>query len=430
MFVANRVQYIRDHTKADQWQYISTQSNPADHASRGLTAAELLTSNWFTGPEFLWDVNGVQKSPVEVALMVGDPEVKAQVLSVQSKGSDDMLERLYKYSDWNVLIRIVARIRRIVHSKPEVRCLAVDELYQSGLLVISLVQRTVFEHEWKALSKGQDITCKSKLQSLNPYIADNVIRVGGRLRNSSLSMNQKHPVLLPRDGHITQLIIAHCHKEISHQGRGQTLNAVRNKGYWIIGGSRSVAAFIYRCVQCRKLRRPVEEQKMADLPWDRIEPSPPFTYVGMDCFGPLLVRKGRSEVKRYGLLLTCLCSRAVHIEVLDDMTTDALINGLRCFIAIRGVVRHIRCDQGSNFIGAKNELDSSMTEVQTDRIASYLLERQCDFIFNVPCSSHVGGVWERQIKTIKNVLNSTLAMCPGRMVTHPSEHFFMRLWQL
>ena len=195
----------------------------------------------------MWDVNGVQKSPVEVALIVGDPEVKAQALSVQSKGSDDMLERLYKYSDWNVLIRIVARIRRIVHSRTEVRCLTVDELYQSGLLVISLVQRTVFEHEWKALSKGQDITCKSKLHSLNPYIADSVIRVGGRQRNSSLSMNQKHPVLLPKDGHITQLIIAHCHKEISYQGRGQTLNAVRNKGYWIIGGRRAVAAFIYMC---------------------------------------------------------------------------------------------------------------------------------------------------------------------------------------
>jgi len=195
----------------------------------------------------LWDVNGVQKSPVEVALIVGDPEVKAQALSVQSKGSDDMLERLYKYSDWNVLIRIVARIRRIVHSRTEVRCLTVDELCQSGLLVISLVQRTVFEHEWKALSKSQDITCKRKLHSLNPCIADNVIRVGGRQRNSSLSMNQKHPVLLPKDGHITQLIIAHCHKEISYQGRGQTLNAVRNKGYWIIGGRRAVAAFIYMC---------------------------------------------------------------------------------------------------------------------------------------------------------------------------------------
>lgn len=154
---------------------------------------------------------------------------------------------------------------------------------------------------------------------------------------------------------------------------------------------------------------------MADLPQDRVEPSPPFTYVGMDCFGPFAVKRGRSETKRYGLLLTCLCSRAIHIELLDDMTTDALINGLRCFIAIRGAVRHIRCDQGSNFIGAKNELASALKELQTDRIGSYLLEHQCDFLFNSPCSSHAGGVWERQIRTVRSVLNSTLALCPGRL---------------
>jgi len=154
---------------------------------------------------------------------------------------------------------------------------------------------------------------------------------------------------------------------------------------------------------------------MADLPEDRVEAAPPFTYVGMDCFGPFLTRRGRSETKRYGLLLTCLCSRAVHIEMLDDMSTDALINGLRCFIAVRGAVRHIRCDQGSNFIGAENELKAAMVELQSDKIASYLLDHQCDFIFNAPSSSHVGGVWERQIRTIKNVLKSTLALCPGRL---------------
>ena len=96
--------------------------------------------------------------------------------------------------------------------------------------------------------------------------------------------------------------------------------------------------------------------------------------------------------------------------MLDDMSTDTLTNGLSCFIAIRGAVRHIRCDQGSNFVGAKNEFMSAMTELQTDRIASYLLEHQCDFVFNAPCSSHVGGVWERQIRTVRNVLRSTLAL--------------------
>lgn len=139
---------------------------------------------------------------------------------------------------------------------------------------------------------------------------------------------------------------------------------------------------------------------MADLPSDRVEEYPPFTYCGMDCFGPFFVKQGRKEIKRYGLLFTCLCSRAVHIEMLDDMTTDAFINSLRCFLAIRGTVRQIRSDQGSNFIGAKNELN---VKFEKPRIVSYLAERQCDFVFNAPNSSHTGGVWERQIRTIRNV---------------------------
>src|SRR5664279_937342 len=149
-------------------------------------------------------------------------------------------------------------------------------------------------------------------------------------------------MLLPRDGHITQIIIAYCHKQIHHQGRGQTLAQIRSQGYWILGGSKIVADFIRSCVQCRRLRRPVEEQKMADLPEDRVEPSPPFCFCGMDCFGPFITKQGRKEYKRHGLLFTCLCSRAVHIEMLEDMSTDSFILGLRSFIAIRGTVSLLR----------------------------------------------------------------------------------------
>lgn len=80
--------------------------------------------------------------------------------------------------------------------------------------------------------------------------------------------------------------------------------------------------------------------------------SAPFTYSGMDCFGPFIVKKGRTEHKRYGLIFTCLYSRVVHIEMLEDLSTDSFINALRCFISLRGTVRQLHCDQGSNFVGA------------------------------------------------------------------------------
>ena len=152
---------------------------------------------------------------------------------------------------------------------------------------------------------------------------------------------------------------------------------------------------------------------MADLPKERMETAPPFTYCGMDCFGPFYAKDRRRELKRYGLLLTCMGSRAVHIEMLDDLTTNAFINSLRSFIAIRGNVCQIRCDQGSNFIGARREFVDALKEMDQTR----LKELGCEFIMNTPSSSHMGGVWERQIPTIRSVLTSTLDQSDGRLDT-------------
>lgn len=109
---------------------------------------------------------------------------------------------------------------------------------------------------------------------------------------------------------------------------------LRAHGFWIIGGSITVGKLVHKCVQCRRQRRPTEEQKMVDLPEERCEISAPFTFCGMDSFGPFAVKNGRKEVKRYGLIITCLSSRAVHIEMLDDLSTDSFMNALRCFISL------------------------------------------------------------------------------------------------
>lgn len=154
---------------------------------------------------------------------------------------------------------------------------------------------------------------------------------------------------------------------------------------------------------------------MANLPSERIEPSPLFTYSGMDVFDLFITSKGRKSNKRYRLLFTCFCCRAIHIEMLDDMSMDAFINGLRCFIAIRGAVHQIRCNQGSNLIGAGNELTKTMEEIDTNCLVTFLAGKQCDFVFNAPHSSQTGGVWERQIRTVRSVLRSTLSQSSGRL---------------
>lgn len=154
---------------------------------------------------------------------------------------------------------------------------------------------------------------------------------------------------------------------------------------------------------------------MAEVPRERVEVSALFTYCGMDVFGSFIIKRVRKEYKRYGLILTCLSSLAVHIEMLEGLSTDTFINALRCFISLRGAVPQLHCDHGTNFVGARNELIEALKQCDITQLEVYLADKQCKFIFNAPAVSHAGGVWERQIRTVRNVLNATLSLCPGRL---------------
>ncbi|KAJ8345841.1 hypothetical protein SKAU_G00300340 [Synaphobranchus kaupii] len=416
-FVANRLQKIHLSTTPQQWKYVPTDENPADHASRGLTARELSSSIWFTGPQFLWKKEIVLPEDGIPELTIGDPEVRsAQAIKTKTTEQVSIVDRLSKLSSWSRATRAIARILRRI-SKNRSNCLTtVTERENAERVIIRSLQEQVYEDELQLIRKGVPLPSHNELYRLDAFLdEDGVLKVGGRLCNSSLSNLLKHPAIIPKHHHISKMIIACCHENVKHQGKGLTINEIRSNGYWIPGINRAVATHIRQCMSCRRHRKPTEEQRMADLPPERVDPSPPFTYCGMDCFGPFLVRQGRKVNKRYGLLFTCFSSHAIHIEMLDDMTTDAFINGLRCFIAIRGAVRQIKSDQGSNFIGAKNELKETLKEVDAERLVSFLSEKQCDFCMNAPHSSHVGSVWERQIRTVRSILKSTIDLSSGRL---------------
>lgn len=201
------------------------------------------------------------------------------------------------------------------------------------------------QDQMKAMRKS------SLIRKLDPFLDDDgILRVGGRLTESSIPYDVKHPVILPKKGHITNLILCYYNQLVKHQGRGITQNEIRSSGYWIVGGSSVVSNHISRCVSCRKLRGSPQEQKMANLPDDCLEPASPFTFCAVDYFGPWYVKEGRREVKRYGVLFTCLASRAVHLEVASSLSTDSFLSAYRRFVGRRGPVRQLRSDQGTNFV--------------------------------------------------------------------------------
>ena len=190
-----------------------------------------------------------------------------------------------------------------------------------------------------------------------------------------------------------------------------SLNEIRANGFWVIGGTSAVASKIANCVTCRKLQGTVQEQKMSDLPEDRLKTTPPFTYCAVDYCGPWYIKEGRKEVKKYVALFTCIASRAVHLEISNTLETDSFLNALRRFICRRGPVRQLRSDQGTNFMGAKRQLREALQSMDQGKISAELLKENCDwmtFKMNPPSASHAGGVWERQIRTIRSVLSALL----------------------
>ena len=312
---------------------------------------------------------------------------------------------------------------------------SVDELRRAELIILKCIQEEAFAEEVKILQSLEvrdDVTDRflarkrnssmkktSSLFRLDPFLDNNgVLRVGGRIRRSCIPFDMKHPIIIPSTSHVTSLLVRHHHERIGHQGRGMTLNDLRSHGYWVIGGMSVVSAYISKCVICRKLRGTLQVQKMADLPEDRLEPAPPFTYSGVDFFGPWLIKEGRRELKRYGVLFTCMTSRAIHLETATSLESDSFINALRRFINRRGPIRQLRCDRGTNFVGAKKELQKALSSMDQSHIQQFLLERNCDWVefkFNVPSASHMGGVWERQIRTARNVISALLDQCGSQL---------------
>ena len=195
---------------------------------------------------------------------------------------------------------------------------------------------------------------------------------------------------------------------VGHSGRNHMLSTLRRK-YWILHANAAARAVIRECLACKLRRQRAGNQKMADLPVDRVSPElPPFTQVGVDYFGPIDVKQGRSTVKRYGVIFTCLASRAVHLEVAHSLDTDACINALRRFICRRGQEKEMRSDNGTNFVSSNRELKEALQALNQGKIQKSLLQEEIKWTFNPPHGAHHGGAWERLIQQVKKALYSVL----------------------
>jgi transposase InsO family protein len=307
------------------------------------------------------------------------------------------------------------------HSKDDCDCVrgkpTSAELEKAEYDIVRVIQESEYPTEFETLRSGKNkVKASSNIAKLNPFIGQNdLLRIGSRLEHAPLSYDAKFPPILPKHHQVVELMARHVHNNNAHIGQEHTLSLLRQK-WWICQACSLVRRIINKCFTCRKGHATLLHQQMASLPPYRVVAyEPPFTYVGADMFGPILVKQGRSTIKRWGCIFTCMCTRAIHLEVAPSLETDDFINVLRLFIARRGTPREIRTDCGTNFRGADNELRHAITKWNEADFQEKLSQRGITWIFNPPHAPHFAGVWERLIKDVKRALKAILK---GSLVTN------------
>lgn len=293
--------------------------------------------------------------------------------------------------------------------------LDIEELQSSLNTLIQFVRKEEFPQEYHDLSKSKPVGQKSKLLSLNPYLSsDGIIRVGGRLKHSQFDFHKKDPAILPGKHNFSKLIAAYEHLRLLHAGPQLLLASIRER-FWPTSGRNLVKQTVKKCVRCYRFDATSTPYLMGQLPEYRVTPHRPFFNVGVDFCGPFLLKDRQTRnykvIKSYVCLFVCLSTRAIHLELVSDLTTDAFIASLRRFFSRRGLSANIYSDHGTNFVGAKNDIDNFLNK-NKDQIQTYMSQDKVKWHFIPPRAPHFGGIWEAGVKSTKFHLKRVLNRSP------------------
>jgi hypothetical protein len=410
-FVANRVKQITEVIPPSNWRYVKSSENPADCASRGITGEQLKQHiSWWNGPTFLSSFK--EEQYVGQPVHVTDLEVRSMKQSnvTTRHDSDDVIQYiLNKFSNMTRAVRVLAWVlRAITRHTEQPAYLTVVELERAKMKLIKYVQECEFKEDLNRLKTNRQLHKNSKILDLNPFLDElGLLRVGGRIKHANISKNKKHPYIIPHRSRLTELIIDHAHHTMMHGGARLTLSETRNN-FWIIGGNRAVKKQLRPCVKCRKIKAKRLQQLMGDLPEARINPSRPFLHTGVDFTGfvDIKLNKGRGVKtnKGYIAVFVCMATKAVHFELVSDLSTSAFIAALKRMSSRRGKPSHMYSDNGTNLVGGNNVLQQELAEIQqifSDDLLTEVNEMSIQWHFNCPAWPHAGGEWESQVKGLK-----------------------------
>ncbi|XP_048253302.1 uncharacterized protein LOC125381119 [Haliotis rufescens] len=400
-FVGVRIAEIQSQWNQTHWRYVPTYWNPADHLSRGISVEEL-NGSWMYGPEFLkLPANEWPTQPCDAATTESSEE-KRKCPAIAACAPINPVIEADKFSSWQRLLRVTAYCLRFVRKLKD----KIHKVSQLGdnAITVSCEEMKAAELYWiKCVQRGMN-DWKSDFCDLAPFEEKGIVRVGGRLRHSPLQYDQIHPVLLSPGHHVCRLIMCDVHVQMGHAGPERTLCESR-RYFWIVRGRNLAKSIVRNCVVCRKLRQPGHTTLMADLPPERLLPfSPPFHVTGVDLFGPMSIKYGRNKTQKvWGAIFTCVNVRAVHLEIVDGLSTQAFLQALRRFVSNHGWPHTVISDNGTSFVGTERELRTIFIEGKQQMMDFALLHR-INWKFITPLSPHQGGIYESLIKQVKRSL--------------------------
>lgn len=400
-FVAHRVGYIQDHTDTADWRWVPSSQNVADEASKKRENYVIkYESRWYKGPDFLRKHEREWPKIPERATA----ETEYLVAHHQPKAIPEI--NILEYDTWKSLLRAIVAKNRGGNSDEPINA---PELARAEIEALKIAQADGFPSEIEKLKNNQSMSPKSPIACMNPYLdEDGVMRSNSRLENCSVvDEYTKRPIIMPQRHHLTMLICREYHERFFHINHETTINEIRLR-YYIPALRRVINSLRLKCTVCKERALKPQAPQMAPYPAGKVELADPFTHTGIDCFGPILITEGRKTLTRYGLIFTCLATRAVYIHILHSLSTSSFIMGFQTFISRCGTPRVIYCDNGRNFVGAERVLKEEFAKIDMHLVMKEFVSPELEWRFNPPLAPHMGGSWERLIRTIKTALYSII----------------------
>lgn len=411
-FVQNRTVEIRTLLPNAMWVHCAGRDNPADLPSRGMSFTQLTTSDlWRRGPDWL--------TSAELSVCrEGDPTCMPEECIQELRAKDrrllhslvvfepttriGQLIQCEHFSSAQRLLRVTAYVllaaEKFKKKLRETTTLTVPLLNQAETFWVKEAQTHLVKciqfHDWK--------------KQLSLFIdPEGVWRCGGRLSNADIPYMTRHPVLLPRDHPLTELLVLKAHARVLHNGIRETLTEVRAR-YWILKGRSLVKRVLRKCLVCKRFEgRPYSAPIPPPLPDFRVRMDAPFASTGVDFAGPLYVKvKGNSKsTKVWICLYTCCTVRAVHLDLVPDLTSSSFLRSLKRFAARRGLPRRIISDNGKTFKAAAKTIQAV---TNSREVQEHLAGLGVEWKFNVERAPWWGGIFERMVRSTKRCLKKII----------------------